>query len=132
MVDREFNKSLANLLYYNNLNNKLEREVGDYLRNKVPNPKNYSNDLRHQYVSAIYSRNKGSNNTKLLGQLNEIFNISEAEPYNRIDKQVDLYNNNIGIEYGQRYPNISRQQLLDILFNDYYNNRNNRLKQLGY
>ena len=48
------------------------------------------------------------------------------------DKQVDLYNNNIGIGYGQRYPNISRQQLLDILFNDYYNNRNNRLKQLGY
>lgn len=131
-MDNRFNKSLLNIPYYNRLNAILDREVGDFLRSKVPNPKNYSNDLRHQYTSAMYARNKGGNTTRNLGRLNEWFNISELEPYNREDKKIDLYNNDIGIQYANRYRNLSNKELLQKLFNDYYVNRNNRLKELGY
>ena len=131
-MDKRFNKSLFNIPYYSRLNNNLEREVGDFLRNTVPNPKNYSNDLRHQYTSAMYARNKGADKARLLGKLNEIFNISEAEPYNNQDKRIDLYNNNVGISYANKYNNLSNKELLQKLFNDYYINRNNRLRELGY
>ena len=131
-MDKRFNAPLYNIPYYQNLNNKLEREVGNYLRSKVSNPKNYSNDLRHQYVSALYSMNKGKKKSDMLGRLNEIFNVSEAEAGNMYDKKIDMYNNKIGNEYGERYKNLTNKQLLDKLFADYYINRNNRIREIGF
>lgn len=131
-MDEQFNKPLFNLFYYSRLNNDLEKDVGDFLRSKTQRPKDYSNDIRHQYVSAMYARNKGEDITKLLGSLHEILNLSEGEVNNKKDKAIDLYNNNIGIQYGKRYPDVSKQQLLDLLFNDYETNRRNRNNKLGF
>lgn len=62
---------LKNYFYYSNLNDKFEHEVGDFLKKNTNAPKLYSNDLRHQYVSALYARNLGENKAKWLGDLNE-------------------------------------------------------------
>ena len=65
-MDKEFDRpiNIFTLPYYNNVNKQLEREVGDWLRaNAYANPKRYSNDLRHQYASALYARNIGSDLT---------------------------------------------------------------------
>ena len=131
-MDKQFNKPLFNLFYYERLNNDLEKDVGDFLRSKTQKPKDYSNDIRHQYTSAMYARNKGENITRKLGKLHEMLNISEGEPNNDKDKAIDLFNNDIGIEYGNRYPNVDKQQLLNMLFRDYEINRQNRIKKLGF
>ncbi len=132
MADKEFNKSLFHLMYYNNLNKQFEREVGDYLRANTNTPKNYSNDLRHQYVSALYSRNFGDNTAKTLGNLNEFFNFNAS---GRDDTAIDQINNEIGRNYGSQYPDIPRSKLMDILFNDYDKNlqiRKDKMKELGF
>lgn len=132
-MDKEFNRpmNLKNIFYYNNdVNKQLEQEVGDWLRaNAYANPKVYSNDLRHQYASAIYARNLGDKITRMLGNLNEVF---DAGASGRNDTEIDKYNNNLGIQYGLKYPNVSKQELLRTMFNDYNTNKQNRIRELGY
>lgn len=117
-VDKEFNRTLWNIPYYTGLNRQLEREVGDFLRSKVPNPKLYSNDLRHQYGAALYARNFNPTTTRVLGNLAEAFDLGLS---GWDDYYTDKRNNEIGIKYGMKYPNASKQQLLEIMFNNIYN-----------
>lgn len=119
-IDKEFNKHPINLLYYFGLNKQLEQEVGDYLRSKVSNPKLYSNDLRHLYGGALYGRNLGPKTTRFLGNLAEAFDLGFS---GWDDVNTDRRNNELGIQYGMKYPNASKQKLLDIMFEDLYNNR---------
>lgn len=140
MYDKEFDKSLQfnslkdignlkNIFYYNNLNNKLDQEVGDFLQANTPNPKLYSNALRHQYVSALYARNLGDDVAKRLGDLNELTNLSGS---GREDKQIDEINNEIGRRYGLQYQEMPREELLFKLLTDYDANNNyvkNKLKK---
>lgn len=130
-MDREFDRpiNIFTLPYYNNLNKQLEREVGDWLKtNAYANPKRYSNDLRHQYASALYARNVGSDLTNKLGMLNEMFDASGS---GRDDTSIDKYNNSIGIQYGMNNPNLSKQELLKLLFNDWQNNVDRRRADIG-
>lgn len=134
-IDKEFNKPLniyinnfetaipnfKNYAYYNNLNKKLEKEVGDFLREKTLFPKRYSNDIRHQYVSAIYARNLGQKHAKKLGDLNEILHFSNTGS-GAYDTALDQLNNEIGRNYAKKYPNISRVKLLEVLLNDFEKN----------
>ncbi len=131
MYDKEFNKplnvnsikdigNLGNLFYYNNLNRQLEQEVGDFLRANTNTPHLYSNDLRHQYVSALYARNLGENWARGLGELNELTNLSGS---GREDTNVDKFNNNIGIQYGLNNPTMPKEELLNTLLNDHEKNR---------
>lgn len=133
MIDNDFNKPIWNLPYYAySLNNKLEHEVGDFLRENTNSPKLYSNDLRHQYTSALYTRNKGANIAKGLGDLNEFFDFNGS---GREDTEIDKINNQIGREYGLKYPNLSRGELLYKLLTDWDNNvkrQNNEMRQKGY
>ncbi|MBQ2871687.1 hypothetical protein IJE86_08295, partial [bacterium] len=87
MYDSDFNRPLSvnnineighlgNLFYYKKLNEKLEQDVGDFLRKNTVSPSLYSNDIRHQYVSALYTRNLGANWAALLGEINEIFDFN--------------------------------------------------------
>lgn len=137
MYDEEFNLPLdnvnpiqfvKNLNYYRKLNNKLEQEVGDFLHTNTNNPNLYSNDLRHQYVSALYARNLGDNWAKRLGDWNEIMDMSGS---GREDTEIDKINNQIGRDYAKKYPNTSKNELLFKLLTDYQQNkeyRNNLLK----
>lgn len=114
MYDNEFNKPLDfkhlnNIDYYNNLNKDLEFQVGNFLRANTVNPKLYSNDIRHQYASALYARNLGADTAKRLGDLNELINFSGS---GREDTQIDKINNSIGRNYGLKYPNLPKEQLL--------------------
>ena len=68
------NTGIPNLIYYNNLNKKLDYEVGDFLEKHTNSPKLYSNDIRHQYVSALYARNLGEKNEKTNYNINNCSN----------------------------------------------------------
>jgi hypothetical protein len=138
MYDAEFNKplqvssikdlpNLLNYKYYIDLNNKLDREVGDFLRAEAPNPKFYSNDLRHQYVSALYARNLGEDTARRLGDLNELTNLSGSGTE---DTKIDQINNEIGRQYGLKYPTMPRGELLYKLLSDHHANREYAKQQL--
>ena len=113
---------LKNYFYYNNLNKKLDYEVGDFLEKHTNSPKLYSNDIRHQYVSALYARNLGEEKAKLLGDLNEQLHFGTG--YGTYDTELDKLNNEIGRNYARQYPNISKEELLQILLNDWEKNSN--------
>jgi hypothetical protein len=137
MYDEEFNRPLdnvglidltKNLWYYRGLNNKLDKEVGDYLGNVTNFPKSYSNDIRHQYVSALYARNLGDEWAKKLGDLNETLDGNQS---GRADTEIDTINNQIGREYGSKYPEMPRQELLKKLYKDYGENLKFRRSLMG-
>ncbi len=107
--------------YYNNVSDKLDHEVGDFLKNSTNAPQVYSNDLRHQFVSAIFARNLGQKQAKWLGDLNE-WKPGGTTGSGVYDTELDQLNNEIGRQYAQKYPNASREQLLQILLNDWYKN----------
>lgn len=96
----------------------LEQEVGDFLRANVPNPKYYSNDLRHQYASAIFTQKYDPKTAKRLGDLNEFLDFNQS---GREDTEIDQENNRIGREYGQKYPNYDKQQLLKMMLQNLQN-----------
>lgn len=105
----------------------LEQEVGDYLRKVTNAPQVYSNDLRHQYAAAVFTQIRGEKLTRSLGKANEIYGFLSGHD----DRKIDLYNNDIGIEYGLKFPNASRADLLQILFQDYAKNKSDRMKNIG-
>ncbi len=129
MYDKEFNLPLdnvnpiqfvRNLNYYRGLNNQLEQEVGDFLRANTINPKMYSNDIRHQYASALYARNLGDKWAKRLGDWNEFMDMSGS---GREDTKIDKINNQIGRNYAKKYPNTPKNELLFKMLTD-WNNKN--------
>ena len=127
MIDKEFNQPAWNIFYYNGKLGDIEKEVGSFLNNSVPNPKFYSNDLRHQYTSALFARNLGANTAKRFGELNEIFNLSGSGTK---DSKIDRINNDIGIEYGLKYKDIPKNELLYKLLTDHSANVERRNKRM--
>ena len=111
--------------HYRKLSQEYDKEVGEFLENNTNNPKNYSNDIRHQFVSAIFARNLGEKVTKIMGNLNEINPLDQLDP---VDSKIDQINNEIGINYAKLYPNISREKLLKLMLRDYEKNRLYRIK----
>ncbi len=85
-------------------------------------PKLYSNDIRHQYVSALYARNFGEEKAKWLGDINEQLHFGTG--YGTYDTELDKLNNEIGRNYARQYPNISKEELLQILLKDWEKNSN--------
>lgn len=122
---KDFDTGIPNLknywYYYHNLNNKLEKEVGDFLRDNTNSPDLYSNDIRHQFVSALYARNFGPKQAEKLGDMNEIWSLGTTGS-GKYDTDLDKLNNEIGRQYAIKYPNISREQLLQILLRDWQKN----------
>ena len=128
-IDNDFEKPIWDINYYNNvLNPKIQQEVGDFLRSKTNAPQLYSNDIRHQYGSALMTRNKGAGLAKIIGDLNE--GLAYFEGDTREDSAIDLINNEIGRKYGEQYPNISRGELLVKLLQDYPANKTYRNEQM--
>lgn len=115
--------NLKNYSYYNNLNTQLEYEVGNFLTKHTNSPKLYSNDIRHQYGSALYARNFDEKTAKWLGDLNEILHFGKTGSGN-YDSNLDQLNNEIGRNYAKKYPNMPKEQLLQILLNDWEKNSN--------
>ncbi len=105
----------------------LDQEVGAYLSEVTNAPKFYSNDLRHQYAAAVFTQMRGEKLTRRLGRANEIYGFLSGHD----DKNIDLFNNNIGIEYGLKYPLASRADLLRMLFQDHAQNKADRIKKIG-
>lgn len=131
MQDKEFEgKNLLQVILQNAaLRNQWEKEVGDFTRENHLSKELYSNDLRHQYAAAITARNLGEDKTRMLGNMNEMVNFSGGD---KLDREIDKFNNEIGIKYGLNYPLMSKQQLLEQLYNDHSMNRETRKQQLGY
>lgn len=132
MNDREFNRPIRDIFYYLKLNNSLENEVSDFLDRHTNNPHYYGNDMRHQYVSALYARNFGNNTAKFLGDMNELTDFYASGRY---DSELDKINNEIGRNYGINNPNISKENLLQILWDDYGKNAQysrNKLNDMGF
>lgn len=128
----EQNKSsgiVDKLLNYYMAQKNFEQEVGDYLRSQTSSPKLYSNDLRHQYASAITAQQLGPGIAKFLGDFNEFTDLNQS---GNEDTEIDKYNNRIGREYALKYPNYTKQQYLDAFFNNRQAIKNQRLKELGY
>lgn len=117
---------LKELISDNEFAKLLEYEVGDYLKSVTNSPKLYSNDIRHQYAAAVFTQMRGEKITRILGGLNEVFGLS-----GRDDREIDLYNNNIGIRYGLKYPVLDRPALLRMLYANFAENRSQRLKDIG-
>lgn len=115
--------NISNYSYYNELNNKLQQEVGDFLRANTNSPQLYSNDIRHQYISALYARNLGQEQAKWLGDLNEKLHFSNTGS-GAYDTALDQLNNEIGRQYAQKYQNATKEQLLQILLRDWQKNSN--------
>lgn len=134
MDNIDFKEPLWNLKHHITIKNKLEDEVCDFLRANTNAPKVYSNDLRHQYASAVYTQHKGDLAAKLLGEANEF--LDGFLPGNtRYDSETDRINNKIGREYGKKYTDIPRGELLYKLLTDYETNKKRRkdlLKSKGF
>ena len=45
------------------------------------------------------------------------------ESIDKTNEKLDEINNKIGREYGKKYPNIKREKLIEMLFNDWEKNR---------
>ena len=106
-------KFIKTLLADNELTHELESETGAFLRANSPTPKFYSNALRHIYASAVFTQMYGENVSHLYGIMNEMLPLSGLG-----DMKIDLTNNEIGREYGIKYPTTDRQTLLKIIFED--------------
>lgn len=127
-IDPGFDKSAWDIKHYYKISEDYNKELGDFLRKNTDDPSHYSNDLRHQYVSAIFARNLGDGATKIMGELNEF--KDGFHPEDPGDSDIDRINNEIGREYARRYPTIPRQELLKLMFNEYADNRQIRIQKM--
>ncbi len=124
--DFGFSESKNNLIYYYILSEDYNKELGDFLHKNTSDPDYYSNDLRHQYVSAIFARNLGEKTAKIFGDLNEINGgLSESG-----DSDIDQINNEIGRSYAKKYPTMPRQELLKLLLKDHPKNEQIRIEKM--
>lgn len=55
-------------------------------------------------------------------------NVSSEES---IDQLINRFNNEIGIRYGLEKPFLTKQQLLEQLYEDHNKNRKARIQELG-
>jgi len=118
--DYGFNQPTWKIRHYDTLSKEYDKEVGEFLNNNTDNPKKYSNDIRHQFVSAIFARNLGEKTSKILGNLNELRPADLLDP---VDSKIDKINNEIGRNYAKQYPNIPRKELLKLILKDYSKNK---------
>ncbi len=124
--DFGFSESKNNLIYYAALSKDYENELGDFLHKNTSDPDHYGNDLRHQYVSAIFARNLGEEVARNFGDLNEKYSF-QSEPG---DEDIDQINNEIGRYYAKNYPTMPRQELLKLMLEEYAKNRQIRIKKM--
>lgn len=124
--DFGFDKGPWNLKHYYDLSNEYDKELGDFLHKNTSDPDYYGNDLRHQYVSAIFARNLGERAAKIFGSLNEI-NGGLSNPG---DSDIDQINNEIGRNYAKKYPTMPRQELLKLMLKEYSKNRQTRIEKM--
>ena len=126
----QYNNYIEELLDYYNTYKPLAQETGDFLREVAPyNPKLYSNDLRHQYASAVMAQKFGQDKARLLGNLNEYTDFGQSGRY---DSKIDQFNNKVGREYAIMFPNANKKEMLNILFSNYDKTKSQRLKELGF
>ena len=114
--DYGFNQPTWKIWHYDTLSKEYDREVGEFLRNNTDNPKDYSNDIRHQFVSAIFARNLGEDVARRFGDINE---LKPADLLDPVDSKIDKINNEIGRQYAKQYPNMPRKQLLELMLKEY-------------
>jgi len=119
-------KSLPADINYVKPNGQLEQEVGNFLvpakekyqrLNRIDLYNNLSNDIRHQYASALMAQKYGNDIAKFLGNANEFFDFNAS---GRADTLRDQRANEIGRQYGLKYPNYTKEQILQKLYDDYY------------
>ena len=126
--DYGFNQPTWKIWHYDTLSKEYDKEVGDFLRNNTNNPKEFSNDIRHQFVSAIFARNLGEDVAKRFGDINELMPADLLDP---VDSKIDKINNEIGRNYAKQYPDIPREQLLMLMLKEYPKNKQIIIKKMN-
>lgn len=112
---------IDDIKYYKYIPKTAEEEVGAILtpkRRSFPRRfyNNMSNDLRHAYASAVITKDKGARIANVLGILNEVTDFGAS---GREDTKRDLRANAWGREYGMTHRNLSNQEMLKALYDDY-------------
>ena len=87
-------------------------------------------ELAYNKAISLATASIGDLNIALLNNSN--FDILSALINSSIDDTaIDKYNNSLGIQYGINNPNLSKQELLKLLFNDWQNNVDKRRTDIG-
>ena len=79
----------------------------NYRKAKLQN--NDVDAFRHAYVSGVFAQRYGKRAAKLLGWLNEFFNVGQPPA----EENMDFWNNYVGISYGKKCR--SKAKLVDLL-----------------
>jgi hypothetical protein len=87
-----------------------------------------SDAFRHAYWLALNAKSVGYDFAKLYGEAHE----SEVPSKFALEKQMDLYNNQVGMVYQSAYPNASEQQLSNVIYNALLNGQMVYLKPINY
>lgn len=81
------------------------------------------NDMRHIAGPAFFAQLYGAEATRFLSYLKEARDIILQKDLK--DNIVDMKNNDLGIQLGIKYPNISRDELIELIYNLYIKQKRN-------
>ena len=86
--------------------------------------KNIKNDMRHIVGPALFAQLYGSETTRFLSYLKESRDILLQRDLK--DSIVDMKNNDLGIQIGLKYPNMSRDKLIELIYERYVKQKRNK------
>ena len=82
------------------------------------------NDMRHIVGPALFAQLYGSKTTRILSYLKESRDILLQRDLK--DSIVDMKNNDLGIQIGLKYPNMSRDELIELIYERYVKKKRNK------
>jgi hypothetical protein len=97
---------------------KKENGILDNLYNELPYKLTNQNksDIRHPFASAVLTQKYPEQLVRELGQYKEDVDILKNKPL--WDTEEDLKNNELGIELGKKYPNMSPNNLFYLILDE--------------
>ena len=86
--------------------------------------KDIKNDMRHIVGPALFAQLYGSETSRLLSYLKESRDILLQRDLK--DSIVDMKNNDLGVQIGLKYPNMSRDELIELIYERYVKQKRNK------
>lgn len=101
---------------YNNI--KRKNGILDMFYNKLPFEltNQQKSDIRHPFAAAVLTQKYPEQLVRGLGQYKEDVDIINGKPL--WDTEEDLKNNELGIELGKKYPNMSPNNLFYLILDE--------------
>ena len=92
--------------------------------NITEDEKDIKNDMRHIVGPALFAQLYGSETTRFLSYLKESRDILLQRDLK--DSIVDMKNNDLGIQIGLKYPNMCRDELIELIYEKYIKQKRNK------